>query len=259
MAACGYTDTDLPDAPPIAGGGGQAWHMGSHYGNIAISAALMYRSVTGMGQYIDVSIHESCALTREMHVNTWIYQKKIPMRQTGRHASAAPNQQSQHVCADGKYLNVAAQILTALTPERLHILGEWMKEEGLSEDLIEEKYRNPDSITDNELFLYFIANMSRDDVFHGGQKRGFNMGAIRNLDEVMQDPHLDDRNYWAEVDYPELGLKLKHPGPGGIFKGSPWKISRRAPFLGEHNEEILSGELGMSDDEIGNLGKSGAI
>jgi crotonobetainyl-CoA:carnitine CoA-transferase CaiB-like acyl-CoA transferase len=259
MAACGYTDTDLPDAPPIAGGGGQSWHMGSHYANIAISAALMYKSVTGIGQYIDVSIHESCSLTREMHVNTWIYQKKVPMRQTGRHASAAPNQQSQHVCADGKYLNVAAQILTALTPERLHILGEWMKEEGLSEDLIEEKYRNPDSITDNELFLYFIANMSRDDVFHGGQKRGFNMGAIRNLDEVMQDPHLDDRDYWAEVDYPELGIKLKHPGPGGIFKGSPWQISRRAPFLGEHNKEILSGELGISDDEIGNLGKSGTI
>ena len=259
MAACGYTDTDLPDAPPIAGGGGQAWHMGSHYANIAISAALMYKSVTGIGQYIDVSIHESCSLTREMHVNTWIYQKKIPMRQTGRHASPAPNQQSQHVCADGKYLNVAAQILTALTPERLHILGEWMKEEGLSEDLIEEKYRNPDSITDNELFLYFIANMSRDDVFHGGQKRGFNMGAIRNLDEVMQDPHLDDRDYWAEVDYPELGIKLKHPGPGGIFKGSPWQISRRAPFLGEHNKEILSGELGIGDDELSNLGKSGTI
>ena len=75
----------------------------------------------------------------------------------------------------------------------------------------------------------------------------------------MQDPHLDDRDYWAEVDYPELGIKLKHPGPGGIFKGSPWQISRRAPFLGEHNKEILSGELGISDDEMGNLGKSGTI
>ena len=79
------------------------------------------------------------------------------------------------------------------------------------------------------------------------------MGAIRNLDEVMQDPHLDDRNYWAEVDYPELGFKLKHPGPGGIFNGSPWKISRRAPFLGEHNKEILVEELGLSDEEVSKL------
>ena len=213
----------------------------------------MHRSVTGKGQYLDVSIHECCALTTEMHVNTWIYEKQVVKRQTGRHAAVNPNQQSQHICAEGKYLNVAAQILTALTEERLHILGEWMKEEGLAEDLIEEKYRNPDVITDNELFLYFIANMSRDDVYHGGQKRGFNMGAIRSPDEVLEDPHLDDRDYWAEVEYPEIGKTFRHPGPGGIFNGSPWKISRRAPLLGEHNREILVEELGLSDEEISKL------
>ena len=76
-------------------------------------------------------------------------------------------------------------------------------------------YRNPDSITDNELFLYFIANMDRDDVYHGGQKRGFNMGAVRSPEEVLADPHLQDRGFWAEVDYPEVGAKLRHPGAGG--------------------------------------------
>ena len=151
-------------------------------------------------------------------------------RQTGRHASPTPTDKSQHPCADGKYINVAAQIVNRLTSERLQILGDWMTEQGLAGDILEEKYRNPDSITDNELFLYFIANMDRDDVYHGGQKRGFNMGAVWSPEEVLADPHLQDRGFWAEVDYPEVGAKLRHPGPAGIFNGSPWRISRRAPL-----------------------------
>ena len=250
MACCGYSEEDFPDAPPIAGGGGQAWHMGCHFGYIATASALLYRTMTGTGQYIDVSIHEACALTTEAHVNTYIYNGQIVKRRTGRHASVEPNQASQHMCADGKYLNVAAQILTKLTDERLHVLGEWMKELGLAADLIDEKYKNPDVITDNELFLYFIANMSRDDIYHGGQRRGFNMGAIRSPDELLEDPHLQDRGFWEKVEYPEVGKAFLHPGPGGIFNGSPWRISRRAPLVGEHNQEIFCEEMGMSPTEL---------
>ena len=36
MAGCGYTEEEEPDAPPIAPGGGQAWHMGSHFAMMAI-------------------------------------------------------------------------------------------------------------------------------------------------------------------------------------------------------------------------------
>jgi len=259
MAGCGYDEDDVPDAPPIAPGGGQAWHMGSHFAYMAIAAALVNRTVTGRGQYIDVSVHESCALTTEMHVNNYIYRKQGVRRQTGRHATPEPTQPTQHMCMDGKYVNVAAQILTRLTPERLHVLGEWMEERGLAGDLLEEKYRNPDAITDNELFLYFIANMTRDDVYHGGQKRGFNIGAVWSPDEVMEDPHLEDRGFWAEVEYPEVGKTFRHPGPAGIFNGSPWRISRRAPLVGEHNEEVLCGELGLTRAELAVLAEGGAV
>ena len=259
MAGCGYTESDVPGAPPIAPGGGQAWHMGSHFACMAIGAALVYRTVTGRGQYIDASVHDSCALTTEAAVTRYIYTKLIVRRQTGRHASPTPTDLSQHMCADGKYINVAAQILNRLTPERLQVLGEWMKECGLAGDLLEEKYRNPDVITDNELFLYFIANMSRDDVYHGGQKRGFNMGAVRSPEEVMEDPHLEDRGFWTEVEYPELDRTFRHPGPAGIFNGSPWRISRRAPLIGEHNEEVLCGELGLTGAELAILAEGSVI
>ena len=53
-----------------------------------------------------------------------------------------------------------------------------------------------------------------------------------------------------------MGLELLHPGPAAIFNGSPWAISRRAPFIGEHNEEILAEELGISKDELNVLAES---
>jgi hypothetical protein len=49
---------DVPNAPPIAPGGGNAWHMGCHVAYMAIMAALVYRTVAGEGQYIDASIHD---------------------------------------------------------------------------------------------------------------------------------------------------------------------------------------------------------
>ena len=89
MGSCGYDD--VPDAPPIAPGGGQAWHMGGHYACMAITAALIHRGNTGAGQYIDLSIHESCALTTEGAMSSWIYSGKTMIRQTGRHAGHDPH------------------------------------------------------------------------------------------------------------------------------------------------------------------------
>ena len=259
MACCGYSDEDLLGAPPIAPGGGQAWHTGSHFACIGIISALMHRTRTGRGQYIDTSVHESCALTTEMHVNTWIYGKQVVQRQTGRHAAAQPNQKSQHMCGDGKFVNVGAQIVTRITGEQLKVLRGWYEELGLPVDLIDEKEQNPDVITDNELFMMLLASATRDQIYHGGQKRGFNLGAVRAPDEVMEDPHLEDRGFWTAVEQPQVGKSFLHPGPAGIFNGSPWRISRRAPMVGEHNEEVLCGELGLSRAELAVLAESGAV
>src|SRR5262249_51342275 len=160
---------------------------------------------------------------------TYIYAKQVVRRQTGRHASAAANQRSQHLCGDGKYINVGAQIVSRMSGEQLQVLRGWYEELGLDLDLIDEKERNPEAIADNELFMMLIAGGTRDQIYHGGQRRGFNMGAVRSPDEVMEDPHLEDRGFWSEVAHPEVGVTLRYPGPAGIFTGSPWRISRRAP------------------------------
>ena len=104
MASSGYDEADVPNGPPIAPGGGNAWHMGGHFGYMAIMAALVYRTVTGQGQYIDASIHEACALTTEAAIANYVYRGEVLRRQTGRHHAAGPTPRTQFRAKDGNYV-----------------------------------------------------------------------------------------------------------------------------------------------------------
>ena len=261
MGCSGYDKQDDPENTPIAPGGGNAWHTGSHYAYMAIIAALMHRTNSGRGQYIDASVHDACALTTEMHVNTYIYQGDVVMRQTGRHASVLPTEVSQLRCKDGGYVNASA---SRVTFKQFPSLVEWMDSYGFAEDLVDDCYKDQqvfDSSGDHisDVVAYFAANMTRDEIAHGGQERGFNWGAVRTPDELVDEGHLNDRGFWVDVPHLELGKTFKYPGPAGIYNGSPWHISSRAPLIGEHNEEIFCGELALEKTELVYLAESGVI
>jgi len=261
MGCSGYDPVDDPEQTPIAPGGGNAWHTGSHYAYMAIMAALMHRTNSGRGQYIDASVHDACALTTEMHVNTYIYQGDVVLRQTGRHASVVPTELSQLQCKDGKYVNAAA---SRVTFREFPTLVEWMDSHGLAGDLTDERYKDSAVFEDsgdhiNDVVANFAANLTRDEIAHGGQERGFNWGAVRTPDELIDEGHLNDRGFWVDVPHPELGKTFKYPGPAGIYNGSPWRISRRAPLIGEHNEDIFCGELALQKTELVYLAEAGVI
>ena len=263
MASSGYDDSDVPDAPPIAPGGGNAWHTGAHYAYIAIMAALVQRTVSGEGQYIDASVHDACALTAESAVASYIYRGEVLIRQTGRHHAANPTPSTQFRTKDGKYVN--AFIGGRLEPAYVRRLAEWFDSHGLAGDLMDERYRDPEVVRENtrhivqEVIPNFIANRTADEVYHEAQERGFSWGAVRAPDDLLDDGHLEDREFWTEVAHPELARTFTYPGGGAIFNGSPWRISRRAPLVGEHNDEIFGGVLGLSREELARLADSGVI
>jgi crotonobetainyl-CoA:carnitine CoA-transferase CaiB-like acyl-CoA transferase len=87
-------------------------------------------------------------------------------------------------------------------------------------------------------------------VYHAAQERGFTWGAVRAPEALLDDAHLHDRGFWKTVEHEDLGRSFIYPGEAAIYNGSPWRISRRAPLIGEHNAEILCGELGLSRGEL---------
>jgi len=263
MASSGYDADDVADAPPIAPGGGNAWHIGSHYAYMGIMAALFYRDASGEGQYIDASVHEACALTTEGAIAIYLSTGEVVQRHTGRHASPDNSVKIQLPTQDGGWVNVTRSG-SALNPARLRRLAEWMDEHGLAQDLLDEKYQDlatvqADARHTTDVLANFFANMPQEDLWTGGQERDFPWGAIRTMDEIMGDPHLEDRGFFVEVEHPELGQSFTYPGAAAIYNGSPWAISRRAPLIGEHNEEIFCGELALSKGELTLLAESGVI
>lgn len=263
MACCGYDPEDVPDAPPIAPGGGNAWHIGCHYAYMAILAAVCYRNMTGEGQYIDASIHEACALTTEAAVPIYIYTGQVVRRHTGRAAAPDKTEPTQFATGDDGWLNTTRSGFN-LTPARLRQLAEWMNSYGLAQDLLEEKYQSAATIQENsahiaEVLGSFFANIDLEEAWHGGQERGLPWGAVRTMDEIIDDPHLQDRGFFVDVEHPEVGRTFMYPGAPALYSRSPWRISRRAPLIGEHNTEIFCGELGMSREELAVLAESGVI
>ena len=257
MAGCGYDEVHDPEQQPIAPGGGNAWHIGSHFAYMAIMAALFHRQLSGDGQYIDCSVHEACALTTEGHVSNWVYSGRVVRRQTGRHAAATPTPPTQLPTSDGGIVN------TNLIADRIRPIVEWMDRLGKAGDLLDPRYKDP-QVLQEELpqvtakIQAFIASLSTEEAYRGAQQAGMPWGVIRAPEQVIEDQHFHARGFFTEVEHPELGETFTYPGAAAIYPQSPWRIYRRAPLIGEHNAEVY-GEFGLSTEELTALRSAGAI
>ena len=55
------------------------------------------------------------------------------------------------------------------------------------------------------------------------------------------------------MEHPELGETFIYPGAPYSLTKSPWRIQNRAPLLGEHNEHVYLGDLGMTEERLAEL------
>jgi len=73
----------------------------------------------------------------------------------------------------------------------------------------------------------------------GAQERSFPTGSVQPVEDNLEEPHWAERGFWVEVEHPEIGRTITYPGGSAIYSKSPHRLYRRAPFLGEHNSEVL--------------------
>ena len=81
---------------------------------------------------------------------------------------------------------------------------------------------------------------------------------VRNVAEVMSDPHMHGRGMLEWVDHPELGRVVLPNSPLRLH-GTDNVASTPSPNIGEHNTEIYGGWLGLSADELTDLRAAGII
>jgi crotonobetainyl-CoA:carnitine CoA-transferase CaiB-like acyl-CoA transferase len=91
---------------------------------------------------------------------------------------------------------------------------------------------------------------TKSELWEGAQKRGIMLYPVLTPKDILEFEQLRFRKYWEEVEHPELGTSITYPGAFAKMTEAPCKIRRRAPLIGEHNEEVYVKELGLSIEEL---------
>jgi len=107
--------------------------------------------------------------------------------------------------------------------------------------------------------IKFFANKTKAEIYEKAREKSMIIYPVSTTKDLAENAQLKDRNFYVEVEHPELGETITYMGSPYKMTLAPWKISRRAPLIGEHNQEIYEEELGLSKDETRLLKEAGVI
>ena len=236
MASCGY-DAAM-SLPPIAPSGGQSWHTASVLTALAVSTALLHRRRSGLGQKIDLSVHDALSVTTEMSFHYYVYDGEVVKRQTGRHALPHWSPPQTFRTADGRFIN--AMLVYLDTKKWLTLIG-WLDETGEAEDLGDDMYLIPEVLESSmqhvtEVVGRFIARHDLESLHRGAQARKLAWTPIRGVEDLLNDPHFSiDRDLFTWLDHEQAPQPMPYVASPVKFSGSEVRVRRRAPNLGEHS------------------------
>jgi crotonobetainyl-CoA:carnitine CoA-transferase CaiB-like acyl-CoA transferase len=216
-------------------------------GVIAIMAALLNRDRTGVGTHIDVSVMEAAIATPSMLIQNHSYLGRS-IRRGGM----------DNFVMDGMHLPTKDGEVTLTTAgtggKPMQVWSEFLGEPRLLDPKFATRAsRNEHWEELRDLVAPKLKEWNNLDLMRETMARGLVIGLVQSPQQVVDSPHLEERNFFVELEHPEAGT-LKYPGPGFLLDGeNPMEAARAAPRLGEHNAEVLGGRLGVSSDELEKL------
>ncbi|MFO7965670.1 MAG: CoA transferase [Desulfobacterales bacterium] len=243
--------TGDPDREPLAGGGRQPAYQGGLQACIGILAALMNRGATGRGDYVDVSIMECMAGIHQYTLSRYAYSGSIQKRTGNRHMWAHPV--TVYPCLDGY---VAVSAVTDDQFERLCLAME-MPELASNTAFDTSRKRAANAYAFDKTVLGWFASRSSKDIIEAFMEWRVPAARVNTLEDLLSDPQYRERGFWKTVFHPKAG-RLTVPGAPFIMSRTPAKTGR-APLLGEHNRDIYTGRLKMTENRLLKLKEKGVI
>lgn len=208
---------------------------------VATLCALYFRDETGVGQHIDVSLQESAASILEAAVTTYHYSGFIRGRMGSRHHLQCP---SRVMPAKDRYIHVQSGA-------NWDHFSTFLEAPELMEPRFASilRYHYADEV--EGLIQPWLAKHDGREIFTAAQEWRIPFAPVLGIDELQRDPQYEARGFFQEIDHPIAGC-LIYPGAPFRMSQTPPEV-RRAPLLGEHNEEVYIGTLGFSKDQLINL------
>jgi crotonobetainyl-CoA:carnitine CoA-transferase CaiB-like acyl-CoA transferase len=240
--------TGEPEREPLKLPGSPAEFQAGLNAAVATLCALYFRDQTGEGQHIDVSVQEAVASILESAVATYSYSGFIRGRLGSRHPLQCPSRVMRcqdgwiHVQAGANWDHFAAFLQTPqLMEPRLASIF---------------RYHYADEV--EGLIQPWLMKHGAEEIFVSGQEWRIPFAMVLGIEELGEDPQYKARGFFPEIDHPIAG-RFAYPGAPFRMSQTPWQIVRPAPLLGEHNEEVYVGRLGLSNEDVARLRKNGVI
>ena len=247
--------TGFPDGPPLKSGPTFADFLsGAHlYG--AVLTALFERTRTGKGRLVEVAMVETIYPALASNLSLLYGTTGAATTRTGnRHGGLAIAPYNVYPAGDGHVAILC--IREAHWSNLLRAMGR--------EDLAGDprfatnalRVRNLEA-TDAVVEAWTTAR-TRAEIFAAIKQYRIPCAPVRDLEEVMNDPHMHERGMLEWVDHPELGRVVLPNSPLRIH-GADRPATVPSPALGQHNDEVYGGLLGLSADEIAGLRRGGIV
>jgi formyl-CoA transferase len=241
-----FADTQPPVPSPMGALGDTASGL---FATIGVLAALRHRERTGEGQHVDVAMLDAMVSMADIVPNFFSLG-------VGRGEHRRTGIMESFRASDGWFV---VQVVREHQLERLaELVGHpaWVRDERFASrrnwpDLLESDIR--------PAIESWAADMTRLKACELLSGAGIAAGPCFRDSEIVVDPHVQAHNMLVELPRPDGGRPVLVPG-------NPIKMSKvaegpetRVPWLGEHTDEVLRTELGLSDDELADLRSAGAI
>ena len=219
------------------------------FGPQALIAALIHRSRTGQGQYIDLSMLEM--------LETMMPEALLEFEIAGREPQPIGNHDpwmAPHNCYKAAGDDESWVTIAAGTEEEWRALCSAMGQPALAGDprFATAALRKQNESALDRILTEWTSQRDRWQVTELLQKAGVAAFPTMSNQDLAEDPHLMARGFPVELEHPVVGRR-RHAGVPWHMSPSECKVRKPAPLLGADTEDILEKLLGYSPQEITRL------
>jgi crotonobetainyl-CoA:carnitine CoA-transferase CaiB-like acyl-CoA transferase len=244
-----------PDGPPMYPGYPVSDSLTGVFGAMAVAAALRHRdSLPGRpGQEIDLSATE--AMFRVLDFMAIEYDQLGVARQRSGNLNSYSAPSDVYPTRDGKWISLAVSAPTVFV-RFAHALGhaDWMEDERFNTNVARIANRSEIEEQVREWFSSRTAAEAASTL----TAHDVSFSPIYDIKDIFEDPHFAAREAIVSVSDRDFGaVRMQNVVPR--FSRTPGHVWRTGPALGEHNNEIYEGLLGLASEEIERLKNRGVI
>ena len=252
MGGIRYVTGD-PDRPPARTGISLGDSLAAVFACLGTLVALHQRERSGRGQVVDSAIYEAVLSMMESMLPEW----QIAGYQRERTGATLPNVSPSNVYPtfDGEMVLVAANQDSVF--RRLAAVME--RPELATDDRYATHSARGQRMEELDgLIAEWTSTIHADDLLELLHAGGVPAGRIFRAKDMFTDPHFMAREAIVRLAHPDFGELAMHNVAPRLSE-TPGAVRHVGPGLGEHNQEIYHGLLGMSDGEMTSLRSSGII